>query len=73
MRGSRDGCGSGPIYRQEGVEAKLMALRGCRSGPGRARRRGGGRRRRRGAWRAACHLAKGPGTRVGARRGQADI
>jgi len=37
MRGSRDGRGSGPIYRREGVEAKLMAPGVGRSGPGGAR------------------------------------
>ena len=33
--GSRDGGGSGPIYRREGSRAKLMAPGGGRSGPGR--------------------------------------
>ena len=34
-RRSRDGGGSGPIYRREGSRAKLMAPGGGRSGPGR--------------------------------------
>ena len=50
-----------------------MALGEGWSGLGRARRRGGGWRRRHSAWGAAWHLAKGLGTRAGARRGQADI
>ena len=32
MRGSRDGGGSGPIYRREGVEAKLKGAWGDRTG-----------------------------------------
>ena len=70
MRGSGDGGGSGPIYRQERVEAKLMGSWGRSNRPGRARRRGGGRRRRHGAWWAACRLAKGPGARGEWRKGQ---
>ena len=73
MRGSRDGGVFGPIYRREGVEAKLKGAWGRLNWLGRARRRGVDRRRWRGAWWAACRRAKGPGMRVGARRGQADI
>jgi hypothetical protein len=65
--------GFGPIYRREGVEAKLKGTWGRSDWPVCARHRGVGWRRRRGAWRAACHRAKGPVTRVGVRRGQADI
>ena len=63
MRGSHDGGGSCPIYRQEGIEAKPMAPGGDWSGSGRAWRRGGGQRGRRCAWRAAWHLASRPGAR----------
>jgi hypothetical protein len=42
--GSRDGGGSGPIYRLEGSRAKLMAPGGGQSSPGCTQRRGGGHR-----------------------------
>ena len=42
--GSRDGGGSGPIYRLEGFRAKLMEPGGGRSSPGRARWQGGRQR-----------------------------
>ena len=63
MRGVARQQGSGPIYRREDIEAKLNGAWGRSDWARSARRRGGGRRRRRCAWRAACHLANGPGAR----------
>jgi len=73
MRGVARRWGFGPIYRREGVEAKLNGAWGRSDWAKCARRRGGDRRRRRGAWRAAWQAPKWPGTRVGARRGQGAI
>jgi hypothetical protein len=70
MRGVARRRGSGPIYRREGIEAKLNCAWGRSDWAKSARRRGGGRRMRRGAWRAAWQAPKWPGTPVGARRGQ---
>ena len=62
-RGSRDGGGSAPIYRLEGLEAKQNGAWGRSDRAGGTWRRGGGRRRRRSAWRAACRLASKPRAR----------